>query len=142
LLRFQEKSGLAANANIDAGTALALEKIEASSQEPSDQQQDDQDDDGRFSPSIADNLKYGNIKTLSGYSDVLCERVDRRQFYQVRLAGGTLVSAAVAAAQFLASKDQSPGSAGDKVFEALTNVSKTQAVPELLLRASSAGGPR
>jgi hypothetical protein len=100
VFRFQRATtGLAPTGKLDVATLFTLEQ----QQKRLNELQGEKRDDPAYAELIAvsSNLRWSGLADLSGYTEYYCGASKRELFYEAQYVSGTLVSASVAAGQFL-----------------------------------------
>jgi hypothetical protein len=127
VLRFQNATaGLRKSGRLDAATLQALEaranKLHV--------------DDSEFTP-ISSNIKAADFADLAEYKQYLCKDGRKDAFYQAQFVAGTLVSASIAAGQFLQLVDQHKDMSTSDVFNSVMHGVATNRTKELDVAAAS-----
>jgi hypothetical protein len=128
VLRFQKATrGLAQTQKFDAATLSALEGRAK-----------------RFRMAenafhaVSANIKAAALPDLGAYRRYLCKADSRENYYQAQMVAGTLVSASIAAGQFLSLLDEHKSMSTKDIFESMMQVAAANRVKELNVGAVNA----
>src|SRR6202040_794998 len=133
VLQFQNATTvLAPNGKFDAATLLALAaKAEKLDDNPLLLQGSSTDVN-----TIATNMKWANLGDLSAYKKYFCGPDNQGGFYETQYVAGTLVSAAVAAGQFLSLLDRYKDMSTNEIFKSVMQVAAGNHTREFDLTAT------
>jgi hypothetical protein len=98
--RYQRSRRLEPTGRLDEGTLLALDAELTDGLETSEDSEED-----FVNYAIANNVRFSNTEQIGEYGKILCEERDDLGGYHAYFAGGTLVSASLAAGLFLSMTD-------------------------------------